>query len=325
MFGIRKIVAGLATGLFLSSATFAHADCGEVSITEMNWASSQFVTAVATYLMENGYGCTVKKVPSSTVTSVVSLAENSEPDIVTELWLNSAGPAYLKLEAEGKVIRLANVITPGGVEGWWIPQYLADAHPELLTIEGIMANPELVGGRFHNFPEGWGGTIVNKNLITALDMESEKMKIFGHGSVETMAASIASAYNNKEPWFGAWYGPTLEFGRYPMARVKIGPYDEDIHLANQSADNPNPQVSDYPDAPVITVSTAAFTEREPEVAELMRNVTFDVNYVSSMLSWMNENGATADEAAAHFLDTQSSIWSQWLNDSAREKLAALIK
>lgn len=55
--------------------------------------------------------------PSATITSIALLAENNEPDIVTELWLNSAGEAYLKLEEEGKVKRLTEVFNPGGVEG----------------------------------------------------------------------------------------------------------------------------------------------------------------------------------------------------------------
>lgn len=99
----------------------ASAACGKVSITEMNWASSQVITEVSKFLMEQGYGCTVEKVPSATTTAVASLAENGEPDIVTELWLNSTGDVYAKLEAEGKVERLADVFDPGGVEGWWVP------------------------------------------------------------------------------------------------------------------------------------------------------------------------------------------------------------
>ena len=47
------------------SATMAQADCGEVSITEMDWASATIVTSVAKFLMETGYGCSVVKVPSA--------------------------------------------------------------------------------------------------------------------------------------------------------------------------------------------------------------------------------------------------------------------
>lgn len=315
---------GLASVIALSMPGAAHAECGEVSITEMNWASSQIITEVSKFLMEQGYGCTVEKVPSATTTSVASLAETGEPDIVTELWLNSTGAVYAKLEAEGKVSRLADVFDPGGVEGWWIPDYLAEAHPELTTIEGILANPELVGGRFNNCPDGWGCRIVNDNLIKALGVR-DSLEVFDHGSGETLATSIAAAYENKEPWFGYYYGPTAVLGKYAMTKVKIGGVDTAIHSANQNKDNPNPGVSDFPPAPVLTVATAKLTDREPEIAELMGKVSFDIDLLSSILAWQEENSASAEEAAVYFLTTQSDVWSQWVNDSARDKLSAFIK
>lgn len=48
------ILTGLAAGDTLSSTTTAYADCGEVSITEMNRASSQIITEVSEFLMEQG-------------------------------------------------------------------------------------------------------------------------------------------------------------------------------------------------------------------------------------------------------------------------------
>ena len=71
----------------------ATSDCGTVSITEMDWASSAVVTAVSKFLMEQGYGCEVQVVPSSTVPALTSLAETGEPDLLTEVWANST-PAY---------------------------------------------------------------------------------------------------------------------------------------------------------------------------------------------------------------------------------------
>lgn len=321
---MMKLIAGLATGAALTTAGAAHADCGEVSITEMNWASSQIITEVSKFLMEQGYGCTVEKVPSATTTAVASLAENGEPDIVTELWLNSTGEVYNKLEAEGKVQRLADVFDPGGVEGWWIPAYLAEAHPELTTVEGVMANPDLVGGRFNNCPDGWGCRIVNDNLITALGLR-DKMEVFDHGSGETLATSIAAAYENKEPWFGYYWGPTAVLGKYAMTKVTIGAVDVDIHNGNQNKDAANPGVSDFPAAPVLTVATAALAEREPDIAELMGKVSFDINLLSAVLAWKDANNASAEEAAVYFLTNNSDVWSGWVNDAAREKLAAFIK
>ena len=316
---------GLATTAGLAVPGTASADCGEVSITEMNWASSQIITEVAKFLMEQGYGCTVEKVPSATTTSVASLAENGEPDLVTELWLNSTGDVYAKLEAEGKVSRLAEVISPGGLEGWWIPAYLAEAHPELATIQGVLANPDKVGGRFNNCPDGWGCRIVNDNLVKALGVEAAGIEVFNHGSGETLATSIAAAYEDKKPWFGYYWGPTALLGKYEMVKVALGDIDAGVHSANQNKGNPNPGVSDFPPAPVLTVATAALAEREPEIAELMGKVSFEVGLLSGILAWQEENSASAEEAAVYFLTTQSGVWSQWIDDSARGKLAKFIK
>ncbi len=324
----RKIVRGFTgavAGLMLIASGPTHADCGEVSITEMNWASSQIITEVAKFLMEQGYGCAIEKVPSATTTSVASLAENNEPDIVTELWLNSTGDVYAKLEADGKVSRLAEVIAPGGVEGWWVPQYLSDANPELATIEGVMANPDLVGGRFNNCPDGWGCRIVNDNLVKALGLEDAGFEVFNHGSGETLQTSIAAAYENQEPWFGYYWGPTSVLGKYNMTKVAIGDIDTMVHSANQNKDNPSPGVSDFPPAPVLTVSTAELAAQKPDIAELMSKISFDVDLMSALLAWQEDNKASAEEAAVYFLTTESDTWSQWVNDAAREKLASLIK
>lgn len=321
---LLRFLAGAATLAVMSATSPAHAECGKVSITEMNWASSQIVTEVSKFLMEQGYGCTVEKVPSATVTSVASLSENGEPDIVTELWLNSTGDAYAEMEAAGKVQRLNEVLSPGGVEGWWIPAYLAESNPELLTIEGIMANPELVGGQFNNCPDGWGCRVANDNLINALNLR-DSLDVFDHGSGETLGASIASAYEDKKPWFGYYWAPTAVLGKYPMAKVRIGDIDLETHTANANVDNSNPGVSDFPPAPVLTVVTSELAEREPGVTDLMSNVSFDIDILNSVLAWQEDESASAEEAAVYFLTNHSAVWSTWVDDAAREKLSALIK
>ncbi|MGF1552264.1 MAG: ABC transporter substrate-binding protein [Paracoccaceae bacterium] len=299
-------------------------DCGEVSITEMNWASAQIVTTVASFIMREGYGCEVTVVPSDTVPAVTSLAENGEPDIVTELWLNSTGDTYERLEEEGKVQRLTKVIEPGGVEGWWIPAYLAEEHPELTTIEGVMENPDLVGGRFNNCPTGWGCRVVNDNLVRALDLEASGLEVFNHGSGSTLATSMAAAYEDEEPWFGYYWGPTVPLGKYDMVEVELGEVKPEVHARNQNQDADNPGVSGFPNAPVFTVVTTEFQESHPEITEFLSNMSFDVETLSSVLAWKDENNATAQEAAVHYLTTYQDAWSGWLSEDARENLANLL-
>lgn len=315
----------ISAALFaLTFPAIANANCGHVSITEMGWASNSIVTGVAKFIMEEGYGCNVTVVPSDTVPAIASVAENGEPDIITELWLNSTGDVYNRLEAEGRVERLGKVLTPGGVEGWWIPTYLAEAHPELTSIQGILENPELVGGRFNNCPDGWGCRVVSDNLIRALDLQSAGISVFNHGSGETLATSMASAVESGEPWLGYYWGPTVPLGKYEMTKVDMGGYDEEIHNHNMNPQSDYAGISDFPAATVLTSVTTDFRNREPEVADMLSNMTFDTDHMSALLAWMDENNASAEEATVYFLVNNPEIWTDWLNDSARQNLAALL-
>ena len=320
-------LSALALGMSVAigaGASDARADCSEVSITEMNWASASVVTNVAKFIMEQGYGCKVTAVPSDTVPAATSLAENGEPDIATEMWINSA-PVYQKLEAEGKVKTISNVLSDGGAEHWLVPKYLADKHPELKTIEGVLANPELVGGRFHNCPEGWGCRIVNDSLVKAFDLEGNGIEVFNHGSGDTLAGSIAAAYADEKPWFGYYWAPTALLGKYEMVPIDLGPYNDEIHQCNRNPECKEVGKSPYPSARVVTGVTTDFAAREPEVVEMLSKLSFTNQQMGEVLAWKEANNASNEEATVHFLTTYKDVWADWLNADAKANLAGLLK
>ncbi len=317
-----KFLSAIAGAFMITSV--AHAKCdSEVVISEMNWPSAQILTEIAKFIIENGYECEVKKVPTSTVPSVTSMAETGKPDILIELWYNSA-QVFAELERADKAIDVNNIFTDGGEEGWWIPQYLADKHPELKTLDGILANPELVGGKFHNCPTGWGCRIANDNLIKAHQFDKHKMDVFNHGSGETLAASIAAAYADEEPWFGYYWAPTSILGKYPMVKVDTGPYVAKVHTCNQSKDCQNPGKSAYPAAKVITAVSIPFAKGNPDVTLMLSKMELDNGTLNRLLAWQENEKASAGQAAARYLAQNKSEWSQWLNLNAKDKLAKLL-
>ncbi len=319
------LAATLAMPMAASAQEDGAGQCGEVSIAQMGWAAAEVTTNIAKFLLEQGYGCDVSLVQSDTIPAITSVAENGEPDVVTNLWLNSAGEAYTKLEEGGSIKRLTSVLEPGGVEGWWIPTSLAEEHPELTTIEGILENPELVGGRFNNCPDGWGCRVVSDNLSRAFDLEGNGIEVFNHGSGETLATSMGAAVTGGEPWFGYYWGPTVPLGKYDMTRVKLGDYDAAKFAPLQNPNTPDPQVSDFPAAPILTAVTADFADDNLEVTEFFSNMTFSTDQMSGLLAWKDENNASNEEVAVHFLSTSGETWSGWVNDAAREKLSALLQ
>lgn len=313
-----------AVALSLGTAGMAHADCGDVSLAEMNWPSAAVVAQVSKFIMEQGYGCNVTIVPTSTTPALVSIAENGTPDIAQELWVNGVS-AYGQLQEEGKLVEVADTLSDGGVEGWWLPKYLVDAHPELATIEGVVANKDLVGGRFHQCPEGWGCKNGNDELTRNFGLVDAGFEIFQHGSGETLATSIASAYENQEPWFGYYWAPTSVLGKYPMVNVDLGAYDAEVFTCAADIDCDTTGKSSWPVAPVKSAVTTVFGEREPEAAELIKHVEFTNAQMGEVLAWAENNSASNEEAAVYFITNYSDVWSEWVNDAAKEKLAVLIK
>ena len=324
MLNIKKVALSCALLIGLNAGSAQAQDCGEVTITEMDWGSAIIVTQVAKFLLEQGYGCSVTIVPSASVPALASVSETGKPDIITELWTNGA-PAYVPLLEAGKINELTRVLSDGGLEGLFIPVYLAEAHPELTTIEGVLANPDLVGNRMHNCPVGWNCQTVATNVAKGGGFEAAGIEDFVHGSGETLTASIGAAYAAKEPWFGYYWTPSLVMGKFPMVQVDLGPHDPSKQACNSDKDCASPTMQSWPSSVVTTVVTSEFESSHPAETDLRRNRSFTNEMMNSLLAWQDAESASGDETAVYFLSTQQELWGSWINDAARGKLAALLQ
>ena len=68
----KKALLGLA---LVFGASAAMADCGDVQIAEMNWASAELMANVDKLILEKGYGCNVSLIPGATMPTFTSLNE----------------------------------------------------------------------------------------------------------------------------------------------------------------------------------------------------------------------------------------------------------
>ena len=71
--------------------------------------------------------------------------------------------------------------------------------------------------------------------------------------------------------------------------------------------------------------TTTFSKEHPDISDLMKHVSFTNAQMGGLLSWQDANKASAEETAVRFITTESAVWSKWVNDAARKKLAGLIK
>lgn len=153
----------LAAGCFGGAWSAAAQDCGNVSLALHNVQSAELLTYVDKFILENGYGCTVETMPGDTVPSTTSMIERGAPDVSSETWVDLLPEIVPQGLEDGKIVYGAPALPDGGIQGWWIPKYLADANPDIKTVEDALARPDLFPdpenldkGVIFNGAEGWG-------------------------------------------------------------------------------------------------------------------------------------------------------------------------
>jgi len=321
----------LVAGAWASANASQAADCGNVSIAEMNWGSAGVAAHVDKIILENGYGCKVSLVTGDTMPTFTSMNEKGEPDVAPEMWINAVRTPLDAAVKEGRLIELAPLLSDGGVEGWWIPKFIADAHPEITTVQEALKHPDLFPapedpsrGAIMNCPSGWNCEIVTSNLYKALGAKQKGFDLVETGSAAGLDGSIANAFEKKTGWLGYYWAPTTIMGKYDMVQLDFGtPNDKaEWDRCTAVADCPDPKVNSYPVSIVLTVVTKQFAERSGVALDYLKTRKWDNKTVGKILAWMDANQGTNEDGAKYFLQTYPDLWTKWVSADVAEKVKA---
>ena len=327
------LLATVATGI-LSLAGAASAECGNVTIASMNWQSAEVLASLDKIILNEGYGCNADIIVGDTVPTITSMVEKGEPDLAPEGWIDLLPEVVGKGIEEGKIVGAAMALSDGAVQGWWIPKYIADANPDIKTIDDALKHPELFPapedsskGAVHNGPQGWGGTLATTQLFKAYEAEKAGFNLVDTGSAAGLDGSIAKAYERKEGWMGYYWAPTALLGKYDMVKLEHGvPYDAaEWKRCNTVADCPDPKKNDWPKDRVQTLLTKAFADRAgQDVIDYLNKRSWSNDTVNKLMSWMTDNQATGEEGAKQFLKENPDLWKAWFSPHPADNIAAYL-
>lgn len=329
---MNKLLASAVLLPALGFAGSALAECGSFTIASMNWQSAEVLANLDKIILNEGYGCDAQIVVSDTVPAITSMIEKGEPELVPEGWVGLLPEVVNGGINDGKIVSLGKALADGGVQGWWIPKYIQDEHPEIKTIADVLAHPELfpapedpTKGAIHNGPEGWGGTVVTAQLARAFDIEGKGFTLIDTGSSAGLDGSIARAYERKEGWAGYYWAPTALLGKYEMVKIDFGvPLDMDEWKRCTSvADCADPKPNDWPGDQVETLVSKGFADStDPAVIDYLKTRSWGNTTVNGLMAWMTDNQATGEDGAKEFLKTHEEIWTGWVTPEAAEKIKA---
>ena len=300
-----------------------------IDIAEMTWPSAAALAHIHATILETGFGCDVEIVTGDTVPTSSSMLTRGTPAIAPELWTSAIEEPWSEGLEAGEVVQLSDAITDGTIEGWFIPRYVQEAHPELTTAEAVIARPDLFAdpeepsqGRLYSCPPGWACELSTSALFEAFDME-DTWNLFSPGSGGALDASIARAFTREEPILFYYWGPTAILGKYDAVQLDLGETKPDVYACNTDADCNEPAgVTAYPSSPAVVGAAAWIKEDAPAIADYFSKVGLTNAEISELLVYGDENQADAAATAENFLRTKEDLWTNWVPADVAERVKA---
>ncbi|MDD2882611.1 MAG: ABC transporter substrate-binding protein [Rhodoferax sp.] len=305
--------------------------CGKVTVANMNWQSAEVLAHIDKIILSKGYGCDVELVPGDTMPTLTAMMEKGKPDVAPEAWINAVREPLDAAVKAGRLHYAAEALTDGGIEGWWIPKYLAEAHPEIKTIDDALKQPKLFPapevkdkGGIYNCPAGWNCQLTTGAAFKAWDAAKKGFVLVNTGSAAGLDGSIAKAYERKQGWLGYYWAPTSILGKYEMVKLDAGvPLDKKgFEGCNTKVDCEKPVKSDWPKAVVFTVITDSFKKAGGPAVGYLETRSWRNDTVNQLLAWMTDNQATGEDGAKYFLKSHPEIWTTWVAPDVAEKIKA---
>lgn len=330
---MRKYLLSAVAAAPLMYGAAAHAECGDVTLAVFSWQSAEANAYVDQFILNHGYGCNATTVSGDTVPTLTSMIEKGQPDVASSVATSLLGDFYKKGIDEGRVKKIGVGISDGSVSGWYIPKYLADAHPDIKTVEDAVKHPELFpapedpskGGVIQG-PQGWGDTVVTAQLYKGLDLDNKGFTLVPSGSAAALDGSIAKAYEAQKGFIAQYWAPTSLLVKYPMVRLEMAHDEAEWKRCTSVQDCPDPKPNYWQTAEENTVGSDKFVNRTdiPEVHEYFNKRTWSQAEVGKVMLWMTENQANGEEGAKWFFKNMPEVWTKWVPADVAEKVKAAL-
>ncbi len=330
-----RLVFAAAIAAFMTAPALADNHACEldrpVVFANLNWGSAQFHTALAKYIVENGYGCAVDAIPGDTIPLINGVARG-DADVIMEIWTANPAQAWIDAEAEGKTVALGTTFNDAA-EGWFVPTSVVSGPdavaPDLKSVadlvkyKDLFADPEEPGkGRFYNCPAGWQCEVVNSKKLAAYGLD-EHFTNFRPGTGDALAAAAESAAKRNKPAVFYYWNPSWLTGKYEFTRLQEDPFDRATWDAMMAADEPEAATA-YPVSRVVVGANTAFAAAAPALAEFFSDYASSTNETAAALAFMRDNDGDADAAVLNFLKTQEATWSGWVPDAVADRIRAAL-
>ena len=327
--GVLLATVALAAAACSSSTDDAESAVEEASpketivFSDLNWTSAQVQNRIAQYIVEHGYGYPTDVIFGGTLPNFQGL-QTGDIHVTLEIWLPNQELGWEKAIETGDVVEVGTSLVGDWQSTFVIPQYIADAHPDLRTPQDLMkpeyqelfATPDSRGkARLVACVPTWSCSLVNTEQIESYGL-ADYLHVINPGDQSALYADIYAAYEKREPWLGYMWGTGDPGLKLDLIRLEEEPYSEECWATDKACA--------FDDSLVLVAVHKSLPPRAPEVIEMFENWEFTVDLYKSIFLYIDANeGTEASDAALWFLNN-NKIWEGWVTPEAAAAVNAAL-
>jgi glycine betaine/proline transport system substrate-binding protein len=291
-----------------SSGAAQAADCGTLNMAINPWVGYEASAYVVGQLAKEYLGCDVQYKQLKEQISWQGFG-NGEVDVVIENW----GHDSLKkkyIDQQGTAVDLG----PNGNEGvigWYVPPWLAQAHPDVLQWENLnkyakdFATSES-GGK-GQLLDGDPSYVTNDEaLINNLKLNFE---VVYAGSEAALITAFRKAEQNKQWLIGYFYEPQWFLSEVPLKKVALPKWTEGCDA------DPQTVACDYPKYILDKIASADWVNSGSPSVDLVSNFTWTNDDQNSVAKSIAEDGMSPEDAAQKWIDANPDVWMPWFDQT----------
>lgn len=308
---------GAAPGTEPAAAAQPAPLCGTrtISIARVGWPSAQILAEIHARLLAKAFGCTVWVMQADLAAIGSTMSTTGEPAVAPEMWPNRIAELW-NAGVNAQTLRAAApTYAQAQLEGWFIPDYVAQAQPQLKAASGLAATlPTLAGGsrvRLISCPPDWACAVINRNLVKAYGLGGLVDVVEPANRLE-MDTLIAQAVSSKQPVVFYYWQPNAILAQLGFTALDMGAYDAEAAKCLARVSCPDPKPSAFaPETVVVAISEWLATD-VPVVAGYFRRSSLPLQAMSTLLAQLSESGASVESVADRFVAERQDIWSAWV-------------
>ncbi|RFB10984.1 ABC transporter substrate-binding protein [Bacillus sp. HNG] len=297
----------------------------KIVLADAGWDSIRFHNSIAQRILEDGYGYKTEVTAGSTAATLEGLRQG-DINVYMEVWTDNVKELYQEMTDAGDIETVSTNFDDNS-QGLYVPTYVIEGDkergieplaPDLKTVEDLKKYPEVFPdpedsskGLIVGAPTGWA---VGETMSVKVDTYGlgDTFNYISPGSDSSAVATLVDAYEKGKGWVGYYWSPTWVTAKYDLTLLEEPEYNEEQWNKDYG--------TEFPPNDVVVAVHKDMPEQAPEVVEFLKNYKTSNDLTEEALKYMNENDASAEEAALWWMKQHEDVWTSWVSEDVAEKV-----